>query len=164
MKRTIWTAAAAMILAAAVAIPVIAQPPQGRGPGGPGGPGGAGPMPMLRGLNLTDAQREQIRTLSEQRRASGDPRRTLMDLERQLQTAILADTPDQQKIDDLKNSIAAASAQELASRIEFQSRIAQILTPEQRAQARESVEKGPGPGPGRRGGFSRPTHGLRPSS
>jgi Spy/CpxP family protein refolding chaperone len=60
-------------------------------------------MPMLRGLNLTDAQREQIRTLSEQRRASGDPRRTLMDLERQLQTAILADTPDQQKIDDLKN-------------------------------------------------------------
>jgi protein CpxP len=163
MKRSVWTAAAAIILAAAVAIPVIAQPPQGgRGPGR--GPGMRGPMPMLRGLNLSDAQREEIKTLTEQRRTGEDPRRNLMDLERQLQTAILADTPDQQKIEQLRNSISAASAQELAARIELQTRIAQILTPEQRVQARESVAKGPGPGAGRRGGFSRPTHAFRPSS
>jgi len=105
-------------------------------------------MPMLRGLNLTDAQKEQIRTLTEQRRAGEDPRRNLMDLERQLHTAILADVPDQQKIEELKGSIATASAQELAARIELESRIAQILTPEQRAQARDAVGKGPG---GRRG-------------
>ncbi len=148
MERSIWTAVAAMVLAAAVAIPVIAQPPQGgRGPGW--GPGPGGPLPMLRGLNLTDAQREQIRTLTEQRRTADDPRRNLMDLERQLQTAILADVPDQQKIEELKGSIATASAQELAARIELQSRIAQILTPEQRAQARDAVGKAPG---GRRGG------------
>ncbi len=111
MKRSIWTAAAAIILAAAVAIPVIAQPPQGgRGPGR--GPGMGGPMPMLRGLNLTDAQREEIKTLTEQRRTGEDPRRNLMDLERQLQSAILADTPDQQKIEQLRNSISAASAQD----------------------------------------------------
>ena len=147
MKRSLWTLVAAMVLAAAVAIPVIAQPPQGgRGPGR--GPGAGGPMPMLRGLNLTDAQKEQIRTLTEQRRTGEDPRRNLMDLERQLQTAILADVPDQQKIDELKGSIATASAQELAARIDFESRIAQILTPEQRAQARDAVGKGPG---GRRG-------------
>src|SRR5262245_27035404 len=125
MTRTIWTAVAAMILAAAVAIPVIAQPLQG----GRGRGSGGGLMPMLEGLNLTDAQREQIRTLTEQRRAE-DPRRNLMDLERQLQTAIFADTPDQQKIEELKNSIAAASARELAARIDLQSQIAQILTPE----------------------------------
>jgi protein CpxP len=105
-------------------------------------------MPMLRGLDLTDAQKEQIKTLTEQRRTGEDPRRNLMDLERQLQAAILADTPDQQHIDELKRSIATASDQALAARIELQSRIAQILTPEQRAQAREAVGKGPG---GRRG-------------
>src|SRR5215510_2823248 len=99
-------------------------------------------------MNLTDDQKEQIRTLTEQQRAGEDPRRNLMDLERQLQTAILADVPDQQKIEELKGSIATASAQELAARIELQSRIAQILTPEQRAQAREAVAKGPA---GRRG-------------
>ena len=85
MKRSVWTAVGAMVLAAAVAIPVIAQPPQGgRGPGR--GPGPGGPLPILRGLDLTDAQKEQIKTLTEQRRTGEDPRRNLMDLERQLQT------------------------------------------------------------------------------
>lgn len=147
MKRTIWSAVAALVLAAAVAIPAIAQAPQGgRGPGR--GPGFGGALPILRGLNLTDAQREQIRTLTEAQRTAENPRRNLMDLERQLQAALLADSPDQQKIDDLKNSIAAASAAELTARIELQSRIAQVLTPEQRAQAREALGKAPG----RRGG------------
>ena len=147
MKRTIWSAVAALALAAAVAIPAIAQPPQGgRGPGR--GPGGEGPMPILRGLNLTDAQREQIRALTEAQRSAENPRRNLMDLERQLQVALLADSPDQQKIDDLKQSITAASAAELTARIELQSRVAQVLTPEQRAQARDALGKAPG----RRGG------------
>jgi len=160
MKRSMWTAVAALVVAAAVAIPVIAQPPQdGRGPGR--GPGMGGPLAMLRGLNLTDSQRDQIKTLTEQRRTGEDPRRNLMDLERQLHTAILADTPDQQKIEELKSSIAAASAQELAARIDLESRIAQILTPEQRVQAREAVAKGPA---GRRGGSPQAAHRLRPAS
>ena len=151
MKRTIWSAVAALVLAAAVAIPAIAQPPQdGRGPGR--GPGFDGALPILRGLNLTDAQREQIRALTETQRTGDNPRRNLMNLERQLQAALLADSPDQQKIDDLKNSIAAASAADLTARIDLQSRIAQVLTPEQRAQAREALGKAPG----RRGGGARP--------
>jgi protein CpxP len=151
MKRTIWSAVAALVLAAAVAIPAIAQPPQdGRGPGR--GPGFDGALPILRGLNLSDAQREQIRALTEAQRTADNPRRNLMNLERQLQGALLADSPDQQKIDDLKNSIAAASAADLTARIELQSRIAQVLTPEQRAQAREALGKAPG----RRGGSARP--------
>jgi periplasmic protein CpxP/Spy len=141
MKRTIWSVVVAMMLAAAIAIPVVAQPPQG----GPGrGPGAAGPLPILRGLNLTDTQREQIRALTDAQRSGQNPRRNLMDLERRLQQAIFADTPDQQKIDDLKNSIAAATAAELTARIDLQSRIAQVLTPEQRAQARDALAKGPG--------------------
>lgn len=150
MKRMIWSSIAAIVLAAAVAIPVIAQPPQGGGGRGPGrggvGAGGPGaPLPLLRELNLTDAQREQIRAMTEQRRASGtDPRRKIVDLDRQLQAAIFADTPDPQKIGDLKNAVAAATAEELAARVELQSRIAEILTPEQRAQAREALGKSGG--------------------
>ena len=156
MKRTIWFSIAAIVLAAAVVVPVIAQPPQrggGRGPGG-GMPPGA-PMGLLRELNLTDAQREQIRALTEQRRGQADnPRRKVGDLERQLQVAVFADAPDQQKIDDLKRAVAAATAEELTARIELQSQIAEVLTPEQRAQAREALGKMQG-----RGGPARGTGG-----
>ena len=141
MKRTIWFSISAIVLAAAVVIPVIAQPPQGGGGRGPGRGLAAG-APFLRDLNLTDAQREQIRALTEQRRAQGDdPRRKVADLERQLRVAVFADAPDPQKIDDLKTAVAAATAEELTARVELQSHIAEVLTPEQRAQAREVLEK-----------------------
>jgi len=143
MKRTIWSAVLAMVVAGAVAIPVIAQPPQGgRGPGR--GPGFDGALPILRGLNLSDAQREQIRAITDAQRTADNPRRNLMDLERQLHAALLADVPDQQKIEELKTSIASASAAALAARIDVESRIAQVLTPEQRAQAREALDRAPG--------------------
>ena len=142
MKRTIWSAVLAMVVAGAVAIPVIAQPPQG-GRGQGRGPAFDGALPVLRGLNLTDAQREQVRSITEAQRTGDNPRRNLMDLERQLQAAIFADTPDHQKIEELKNSITAASTSALAARIELQSRIAQVLTPEQRAQARDALAKAP---------------------
>ena len=57
-------------------------------------------MPVLRQLNLTDAQREQIKTLTDAERAartqSGGqaPARTLFELQQSLQAAIFADTPD----------------------------------------------------------------------
>jgi protein CpxP len=143
MKRTIWSGVFAMLVAGAVAIPVIAQPPQGgRGPGR--GPAFDGALPILRELNLTDAQREQIRAITDAQRSADNPRRNLMDLERQLHGALLADTPDLQKIEELKTSIASASAAALVARIDVESRIAQVLTPEQRAQAREALEKAPG--------------------
>jgi len=151
MKRTIWSAVLAMLVAGAVAIPVIAQPPQGgRGPGR--GPGFDGALPILRELNLTDAQREQIRAITDAQRTADNPRRNLTDLERQLQSALLADAPDHQKIEELKASIASASAAALEARIDVESRIAQVLTPEQRAQARAALEKAPG------------RRGLRPKS
>jgi periplasmic protein CpxP/Spy len=152
MKRTLWSTAAALVIAAAVAIPVMAQRGPGRGgpPGGPGGFGGpGGPFPILRELGLSDAQREQIRTISQaQRGDANSPQRRLGDLNKQLHLAILAETPDVAKIDELKGTIAAATAEELTARIDLQTRIAQVLTPEQRAQAREALAKaGPPRGP-----------------
>ena len=155
MTRSIWATAAALIIAAAVAIPVIAQPPQGRGgPGGPMGPGGfggRGGFPMLHALDLTDAQREQIRTITRQQRdATDSPQQKLAALQKQLHLAILAESPDTQKLDELKTAIAAAAGEALTSRIDIESRIAQVLTPEQRTKAREALAQA-GPPNGRRG-------------
>ncbi|MET0213088.1 MAG: periplasmic heavy metal sensor [Vicinamibacterales bacterium] len=144
-SRTLLTiAAAAVVVTTTIAATAAGQSPVGRGPGGgPGRGGPGGPMPVLRQLNLTDAQREQIKTLTDAERAartqSGGqaPARTLFELQQSLQAAIFADTPDTAQIDQLKANIAEAEAAALAGRIDLQVKIAQILTPEQRAQARE---------------------------
>ncbi len=164
MKRTIWSSIAVVALAATAAIPVVAQPPQpAQTPQervGPerGKPGGV-PLPLLRGLNLTDAQREQVRALAAERRNQADnPGRKVAELEQQLRLAIFADAPDQQKISELKAAIDAASAEALTARIDLQTRVSQILTDEQRAQAREALSNNAGrrgPASGRRGGRAR---------
>ena len=162
-KRKIWSSVAVVALAATAAIPVIAQPPQApetsQGRVGPGRGGPGVPLPLLRGLNLTDAQREQVRALTSERRNQGDnPGRKVAELERQLRLAIFADVPDQQKIGEWKTAIDAASAEELTARIDLQTRIAQILTDEQRTQAREALSNNAGrrgPALGRRGGRAR---------
>ena len=63
--KTLWTTMAAVVIGAAAVVSVAAQPPgQGFGRGHRGfGPGGPGPMAMLRQLDLTDAQRTQIRAI-----------------------------------------------------------------------------------------------------
>ena len=152
--KMVWSSIAVMMVAFAIAIPMSAQPPQGGGERGHGrgGFGGPGAMPILRELNLTDAQRAQIRALSPQRRTADNPRQKTMDLERQLELAIFAEAPEPQKIDELRKSIAAATAEELAARVELQSRVAELLTPEQRAQAREKLGNSTPRRPGRGGG------------
>ncbi len=161
MKRTMWATIGVVVLAGLVAMPLLAQQPQGRGmgramgrgmgrgmgPGGPGGPGG--PMALLRGVQLTDAQRGQIQAIMDEHR-DNMPAERVRDLDKQLRLAILADAPDMQKIDELKAAIAAGTAEELTMRVDVESRIVQILTPAQRAQARENVGRmGPPPGRGR---------------
>jgi protein CpxP len=163
MKRNLWTMIMVTVLAGVVAVPMMAHPRQqgpgqgagmgrgmGMGPGGPGGRGGpGGPMAILRGIELTDAQREQIRGIMEAERANA-PADRVRDLDRQLSVALLADTPDTAKLDELKAAIVAGTAEELSHRIAVQSKIVQILTPEQRAQARENAGKaGPPQGRGR---------------
>jgi Spy/CpxP family protein refolding chaperone len=100
---------------------------------------------MLRQLNLTDAQREQIRSLtSEQRKQDqASPMQTVAQLHRSLQAAIMADNPDTNQIEQLRASIAEAEANALSARIDLELKIAQILTPEQRQQARELLNKPP---------------------
>ena len=156
MNRRIVMAA---VLALSVGtISVLAQGPgrpggPGRGPGGRGvpGPGAAGIFALVNRLDLTDAQREEIRALAETGRESGDPGAAIRAAEQQLHAAVLADTPDPQAIDGLKAALNAAHAAELDHRVEMMRKIAQILTPAQRQQLLQLQPQGPprGRGPGR---------------
>ena len=155
--RTLWTTLAVVVLAAVALVTISAQaqePPQDRrgrmGEARGFGPG-RGQGPVLARLNLTEQQREQVRAIMEESRArSGEaPVQKIGELQRELHTAIFADTPDLAKIDQLKTAIAEAEAAVLGKRIEVELKIAQVLTAEQRAQARETPAPRGGRGPRR---------------
>ena len=134
--RVITLVAAAGLIA--VALTTVSA--QGQGPGHRGmGPGGfgPGPLPMLGRLDLTDAQRDQVKSILSEK--SGQSNRQALDtLQRDLTTAIMADQPDLAKIEQLKSSISEAQTAALNDRVDLQLRIAQqVLTPEQRQKARE---------------------------
>jgi protein CpxP len=109
---------------------------QGRGPGG-----GAGPL--LHRLDLTDAQREQVRSILEASRPDAASANKAAELQRELRTAVFADAPDQAKIEQLKAALNESHAAALSARIETELKIAQVLTAEQRAKARELPARGP---------------------
>jgi protein CpxP len=156
MNRRIMMAA---VLAFSVgAISLLAQGPgqrpggPGRGRGGPGGPGGPGILAMVHQLDLTDAQREQLRALAEEGRQGGDPGAPMRAPDQKLHAAVLADTPELQAIESLKAALNAAHAAELEHRVDRMRKVAQILTPAQRQQLLQMEPQGPprGRGPGRR--------------
>jgi Spy/CpxP family protein refolding chaperone len=134
------------------------------------GPGRGGPMPGLRGIELTEEQKEQIRAIHEEvRNANASPAGSAANVEpgdgrprrgprgeapdaalrRQLEAELFADAPDAQRIATLEQQLVAAHATQLARHVSLQQRIAQVLTAEQRAQVRERLSEGRSPG-GRR--------------
>ena len=155
MKKVTLTIVMTAILGVAAYTMAGAQAP-GRGAGwGPGaegrfggGPGG-GALLMLRGLELTEQQREQLRKL---RGAQTDGVKAVpaeRQLHRQLQTELIADNPDPNTLAELQRQIAEAHAARLARQVELGQQMAQVLTPEQRATVRERLAQAPerrGPG------------------
>jgi Spy/CpxP family protein refolding chaperone len=139
--------ALSVVMAAAVGLAAFgladAQEQGRRGGPGFGGPGGRGPgMPFGRIADLTDQQREQIRTILQSEREGRQGPPAVAQLHRQLDAELLADAPDEQKIEALKQQIAQATAEGLTHQIAIQRKIAQVLTPEQRAKVRENLAEG----------------------
>ena len=142
-RRFVIGAALALSLGA---LPLLAQGPGGQRTGGPGrgGPGElsgpgmrggpAGMLRMIRQLNLTDAQREQLRALIEGSRPAEDPRAAFGDAEQKLHAAVLADPPDLQAIESLKAVLTSAHAAMIDHRVELMQQVAQILTPAQKQE------------------------------
>ena len=117
-------------------------PQRGAGMRGPGGPGGRGMMPGIM-RDLTENQRMQVRAILDEVRDGRQGPPAQATLRRQLEAELLADVPNDQKIEELKGQILAAEAEGLARHIDVQKRIAQVLTPEQRAKARERLALNP---------------------
>jgi len=98
---------------------------------------------MVRQLDLSDTQHEQLRQIMEEGRQGGDPGAGVRDAERKLHAAILADTPDGASLETLKSAVNAAHAAELEQRIGILQKVAQILTPAQRQQLLKLQPQGP---------------------
>jgi Spy/CpxP family protein refolding chaperone len=118
----------------------------GMGPGGRGGmlgPGGLGsPLAMLRmlgpQLNLTDAQKEQIKNIADAHR---DEWKALGDRERlaheALTAAIMADTIDEALIRSKSAELGIVQADAAVASARARAEVWQILTPDQQAQAKK---------------------------
>jgi protein CpxP len=120
-------------------------PFMGRGRGGPGGPGRGGPLgmmgvlnPMLMDrLNLTDAQRDQVKSVlqahSTDFKAVGD---RAFAAHRALEAVIGADTVDESAIRARSADVATVEADMAVMRAQIRAEVWQLLTPDQQQQAK----------------------------
>ena len=113
-------------------------PGPGRGRGGPGGPGGPLAGIPLRELNLTDAQREQVRQIVDSRqeevRAIGERAMAAHDA---LRAATTSPSFDEGLVRAKAAEVAAVDADMAVARARIFADVFQILTPEQQAKAKE---------------------------
>jgi Spy/CpxP family protein refolding chaperone len=144
--------AAALAVAALFPVVVAAQqaPPQGRQ-----APQARQAVRAVQRPQLTEQQREQIRTFDEQHRQSLETtRRELGDLHRQLDEALTSAQIDNGKVNNLRSSIVQKETALAQARVDRLSKLASVLTAEQRQAFRGrglGQMFGPG-GPGRAGG------------
>ena len=127
---------------------------QGRGMQGPGrrmgapgrgmqGPGGArGPMGFvgagLRELNLTDAQREKVRTiLNNQRTAVRDVMDNLMDARRALHDAVASEKFDEAAVRAKAAAIGKIEGDLAVMHAKVRTEVLSVLTPEQQKKAQD---------------------------
>ncbi len=109
------------------------------GPGGPGGPMGMlGPRLAAR-LNLTDAQKEQLKNIRESHReelkALGDRARAAR---RGVQAAVTAETLDEGLIRAQAAELSTIESDLAVAHARIHADVFRILTPEQQSQAREA--------------------------
>ena len=108
------------------------QPPQSAAQG----PAGGG---RQAGLNLTDAQREQVRALRETQRTDERALREKMRSAReQLRKAMRADVPDEAAVRSAAGAVAALQADQAALRARSRAQFMKVLTPDQQARMKDA--------------------------
>ncbi|MGE0042897.1 MAG: Spy/CpxP family protein refolding chaperone [Vicinamibacterales bacterium] len=147
--RYIGAAAIAASLIGSAAIVANAQQPgpqagqarmHARGPGGPGGPGMGGPgggmLMGLRALDLTDAQRTQVKDIVDANKAAFDEIGQRMRTARQgLQKAIEASPVNEEAIRAASAAVAAVEADAAVLRANVHSQVFGLLSAEQLQKA-----------------------------
>jgi protein CpxP len=112
--------------------------PDGGGPrggerGGPGGPRG-GHIPFLRDLNLTDAQKAQIKQITTSFEESTKPLRQRMDASHEGEFAALTGEFNESAVRTAAQERANVQVELEVARARMASQIYALLTPEQKAQ------------------------------
>ena len=149
IKRVLIAAGLVAALTGAAAV-ATAQGPQG-GPGLQGGPGGRGARDArglrrvgpgadlgLRGIALTEAQREQVRSIRESHKAEFDAvRQKLREAHRAFAEATRGESVDESTIRSRSTAVAAAMADDAILRAKVRAEVHGILTAEQQQQLKD---------------------------
>jgi periplasmic protein CpxP/Spy len=145
VSRFRWVAvvaAFAVMLSAGVCVYAQGPGPRSGGPGGALGRGargfGPGPALALRELNLSDAQRQQVRDIMQrhrdENRQAADRLRTAMEAQRK---AVNTVPVDEGLIRSTSQALAGAQTEMAVRQARMQSEIFAILTPEQQDKAKQ---------------------------
>ena len=104
-----------------------------------GGRGPTGMLPDLRQLDLTDAQREQIRTVAQQHRETTreEVGEQLMSAREALRDAVTAEVANEGAIRTLASQLGTMEGDVAVARAQLNAQLWQLLTPDQQAQLRE---------------------------
>lgn len=144
-KRIFLAAGLVAALAGGTSVAMAQQAPQGvhergRGPrgGGPGGLGGPGGIAGLRSVNLTEAQRTEVRTIVESHKTERDQvGRKLREAHRALAEATRGDTFDEAAVRARSAEVGAAIADDAIFRARVRAEIVGILTAQQKQKLKE---------------------------
>jgi len=155
MKNRILVLAGVAALIIAATVFAVAQ-------GGPGHPRDGGPGDMIehmsRVLNLTDAQKTQVKAIMDAERAATEPSQgKIEEIHKQIEAATANGQFDETQVRALTSQAGQIMADQMVEHIRAHSKIFALLTPEQRTKALE-MHKGMG-GPGGPHGPGGPMHG-----
>src|SRR5688500_8392044 len=154
MRNRILVIASIAVLTIGAAIFALAQGHQGM-KARMHGPGPEMIEHMSRELNLTDAQKEQVKTILEAQRATAEERHTKLEENRkQIDSATANGQFEEAQVRPLATQQAQLMADQMIDHLRIHAKLYSLLTPEQRTKADQMMKRhgerrrGPGHGPG----------------
>jgi periplasmic protein CpxP/Spy len=143
MNRLRWLTAAVAVAAMLAGGLVYAQGPRGGRAGGPGGRGPLAGLGMpLRELQLTDAQKEQVRQIRSRHDAQMRDAMTRLETARRAQQKAVETVPaDEAQITSLTQDMVQAEVDVAIQASRLNSEIWTLLTPDQQSQVKKLREE-----------------------
>ena len=103
---------------------------------------GGGPMRFLRGLNLSEAQRDQVfQIFHDQAPAFHEQMKQVRQAREQLMSLARSDSYDEARARQAADGLGKAESAMALLRVQTMRRVRDILTPEQRAKAEEMMQR-----------------------